>query len=118
THGESHLTPAEELKLPTAAKKFGAALGADILRERRIMGQFDPGCMGMLNAVLDPAKVGACGMPIEYLNQSDLLAEMDLVTDEEAQRHMNWLIKKGAWFDWGPDGSTDLTHDQVRSQMK
>jgi len=118
THGESHLTPAEELKLSPAAKKFGAALGADILRERRIMGQFDPGCMGMLNAVLDPAKVGACGMPIEYLNQSDLLAEMDLVTDEEAQRHMNWLIKKGAWFDWGPDGSTDLTHDQVRSQMK
>ncbi len=55
------------------------------------MGQFDPGCMGMLNAVIDPAKLGAVGLPIEYLNQSDLLAEMNLVSDEEAQKHLDWL---------------------------
>ncbi len=59
------------------------------------MGQLDPGCMGMLNAVINPAKLGAIGMPIELLNQSDLVAEMSLVDDQEAQRHLNWLLRKG-----------------------
>ena len=118
THGESHLRDAAKLKLSTAAEKFGADLAADIRKNRRIMGQLDPGCMGMLNAVMDPAKLGAIGLPIEYLNQSDLLAEMDLVSDEEAQGHLNWLIKKGAWFDWGTDTFTELVHAQVLSQMK
>jgi len=118
THSEKHVAEVDGVKLNAAAEKLGKSIGDAILRERRIMGQFDPGCMGMLNAVLDPAKVGACGLPIEYLNQSDLLAEMDLVSDEEAQKHLNWLVKKGTWFDWGTDTFTELTHDQVRTQMK
>jgi L-fucose isomerase-like protein len=117
-HATNHLDDGEKLKLSPAANKFGKELAEDIRTNRRIMGQFDPGCMGMLNAVLDPAKTGAVGMPIEYLNQSDLLAEMDLVSDEEAQKCLNWLIRKGAWFDWGTDGFTDLVHEQVLEQMK
>ncbi len=117
-HDARHLTSADKLKLPAKSRKFGEQVAGDILRERRIMGQLDPGCMGMLNAVMDPAKLGAAGMPIEYLNQSDLLAEMDLVSDQEAQKHLNWLIKKGAWFDWGTDQYTELVHGQVISQMK
>lgn len=118
THDMSHVADAAKLKLSTAAKSFGKRLADDIRKHRRIMGQLDPGCMGMLNAVLDPGKVGAIGMPIEYLNQSDLLAEMDLVPDEEAQGYLNWLVKKGAWFDWGTDGFEQLVHGQVLSQMK
>lgn len=118
THATSHLADAARFKLPAAADKFGRELAADIKKNRRIMGQLDPGCMGMLNAVMDPAKLGAIGLPIEYLNQSDLLAEMDLVSDEEAQGHLNWLIKKGTWFDWGTDTFTELVHAQVLSQMK
>ncbi|MBP8132106.1 MAG: fucose isomerase [Candidatus Hydrogenedentes bacterium] len=114
----SHLRDAAKLRLAPAAKRFGAELAADIRTKRRIMGQFDPGCMGMLNAVMDPALVGAAGMPIEYLNQSDLLAEMNLVSDAEAQRHLNWLVKKGCNFHWGTDGSKELVHGQVISQMK
>ncbi len=117
-HSTAHLTDAAKIKLPAAADRFGEKLANDILRERRIMGQFDPGCMGMLNTVMDPAKLGACGMPIEYLNQSDLLAEMDLVSDREAQSHLNWLVKKGATFHWGVDGYEELVHEQVISQMK
>jgi len=64
---------------------FGKKLAEDIKREKRIMGQLDPGCMGMINAIIDPAKLGAIGMPVEYLNQSDLLAEMALVSEAEAQ---------------------------------
>jgi L-fucose isomerase-like protein len=109
---------AATLKLSPSAVKFGEKLAADIMREKRIMGQLDPGCMGMLNAVIDPAKLAAIGMPVEYLNQSDLLAEMDLVDEDEAQKHLNWLVKKGATFKWGYDGSTGLVHEQVISQMK
>lgn len=118
THSQAHWTDAESLKLPPAADKFGQKLAKDILNKRRILGQLDPGCMGMLNAVMDPAKLGAVGMPIEYLNQSDLLAEMALVSDDEAQDHLNWLVKKGTNFQWGTDGRTELVHGQVMSQMK
>ncbi len=118
SHGTRHVTKAEKLKVSPAARRFGKDLAADIRRERRIMGQLDPGCMGMLNAVMDPAKLGAAGLPIEYLNQSDLVAEMGLVSDEEAQKHLDWLVRKGASFDWGTNQATDLVHGQVLSQMK
>lgn len=117
-HDMSHLVDGASLKLSSKAAKLGEELAREIRRERRIMGQFDPGCMGMMNAVLNPAKVGAIGMPIEYLNQSDLVAEMELVSNDEAQDHLNWLVKKGTWFDWGTDERTGLTHAQVLSQMK
>jgi len=117
-HSSNHVSDAAKLKLSSAANKFGQAMADEIKTQRRIMGQLDPGCMGMLNAVMDPAKLGAAGMPIEYLNQSDLLAEMDLVPDEEAQGYLNWLVRKKAWFDWGTDQFNELTHGQVMSQMK
>ena len=117
-HDSSHVTDVSNIKLPPAAMRFGKQLAGDILREKRIMGQFDPGCMGMLNALINPAKLGAIGMPVEYLNQSDLLAEMALVSNEEAQKHLNWLVKKGARFDWGTDQYEHLVHGQVLSQMK
>jgi len=117
-HSMSHVTDAAKLKLSGAANKLGKELAADVRKNRRIMGQLDPGCMGMLNAVMDPGKLGAVGLPIEYLNQSDLLAEMDLVSDAEAQKNLNWLVRQGAWFDWGTDPDQKLTHAQVMSQMK
>lgn len=117
-HSMRHLTDAKKLKLSTKATKFGEKYAKDIRTERRIMGQFDPCSMGMLNTVMDPGKLGALGMPFEYLNQSDLLAEMELVSDEEAQGHLNWLLKKGTTFKWGTDPSVDLVHGQVISQMK
>ena len=118
-HDTSHLTKASQLLIPDAAMQFGEELARDINRERFIIGQFDPGCMGMLNAVMSPSKLGQVGFPIEFLNQSDLLAEMDLVSDDEAYGCLNWLERRGTWFDWG-DGSSDgkLTRAMVRSQMK
>lgn len=118
TYSRSHLTDARRLKLSAKASAFGKDLAGDIIQNRRIMGQLDPGCMGMLNAVMNPTKLAGIGMPIEYLNQSDLLAEMGLVSEEEAQRHLNWLVRRGAWFDWGTDPREHLVHGQVLSQMK
>jgi L-fucose isomerase-like protein len=117
-HSMAHVTDSAKLKLNPEAEKLGTALAAQIKAERRIMGQFDPGCMGMLNAVMDPAKLGAIGLPIEYLNQSDLVAEMNLVSDEEAQKVFDWLLKKGATFHFGVNKFTELTPEQVLTQMK
>lgn len=114
----SHLVSGEKLKLSSEASEFGKGLAADIIREKRIMGQLDPGCMGMLNAVINPTKLGAIGMPVELLNQSDLVAEMSLVDDHEAQDHLNWLVNRGVWFNWGTDQYEDLVHGQVLMQMK
>lgn len=117
-HSTRHLANGDKLKLSKDAERFGEQLANEILRERRILGQLDPGCMGMLNAVMDPAKLGAVGLPVEYLNQSDLLAEMDLVDEHESQAHLDWLVKKGATFHWGTNGFEELVHGQVISQMK
>jgi L-fucose isomerase-like protein len=104
--------------LSTSAEELGEQLAQDIIRKQKILGQLDPGCMGMLNAVMDPTKLGSIGMPIEFLNQSDLLAEMALVDDREAQDHLNWLVAEGTWFDWGTDQYEHLVHGQVLAQMK
>jgi hypothetical protein len=117
-HHMGHLTKAADLRLGPKAMHMGEELAKDILRRKRIMGQLDPGCMGMLNALINPAKLGAIGMPLELLNQSDLLAEMSLVSDREAQDSLNWLVQKGVWFAWGTDQYEDLVHGQVLSQMK
>jgi hypothetical protein len=114
----THLVNAEKVKLTDQALKFGEELAQDIIRNKRIMGQLDPGCMGMLNAVINPTKLGAIGMPLELLNQSDLVAEMELICDREAQDHLNWLVNHGVWFDWGTDQFEDLVHAQVLTQMK
>ena len=118
SHDTSHLADAEALTLSSGANEFGRELAANIIRTKRIMGQLDPGCMGMLNALINPAKLGAIGLPVELLNQSDLLAEMELVSDEEAQGHLNWLVAKGVWFNWGADQYENLVHSQVLMQMK
>lgn len=117
-HPTDHLADAANLKLSASAQRLADTVAGDILTHKRIMGQFDPGCMGMLNAVMGPDKLASIGMPIEYLSQSDLLAEMGLVTDLEAQKCLNWLVKRGVWFDWGTDQFEHLTHGQVLAQMK
>jgi L-fucose isomerase-like protein len=117
-HDQSHLVAAETLQVSSSAARLGEELARRILHEKRILGQLDPGCMGMLNAVMDPAKLGAIGMPVEYLNQSDLVAEMQTIGDREAQDHLNWLLAEGTWFDWGTDQFQHLVHGQVLTQMK
>jgi L-fucose isomerase-like protein len=117
-YDQSHLATAEELRLTASAKALGERLAMDVLRNKRILGQLDPGCMGMLNAVMDPAKLGRIGMPIELLNQSDLVAEMNTIGDREAQDYLNWLVERGVWFDWGVDQFEQLVPSQVVLQMK
>jgi L-fucose isomerase-like protein len=113
-----HIAPLRSLKISEEAESFGHELAQDILKRKRILGQMDPGCMGMLNAVMSPDKLARVGLPLELLNQSDLLAEMSLVTDDEAEQTLDWLINKKVEFKWGTDDETELTRNQVLEQMK
>ncbi len=60
-----HLTNLDFLPLSPQAQKLGETLAEDILRSKRILGQMDPGCMGMLNAVMSPDMLARIGMPLE-----------------------------------------------------
>jgi len=113
-----HITALASLELSSEAKVFGSTLAEDILNHKRILGQMDPGCMGMLNAVMSPDKLAAIGLPLELLNQSDLLAEMSLVSNTEAENTLSWLENKRVTFHWGTDEQTELTRNQVLEQMK
>ncbi len=113
-----HIVPLDSLKMSGEAEAKGTSLALDILRNKRILGQMDPGCMGMLNAVMSPDKMARIGLPLELLNQSDLLAEMSLVTEIQAQASLDWLMKQQVSFRWGTDDDTELTKNQVLEQMK
>jgi len=117
-YSEDHITNLKDLKISLGAERLGKVIGADILKRRRILGQMDPGCMGMLNAVMSPEKLASIGMPLELLNQSDLLAEMVLVSDETAKGSLEWLRDRGASFHFGFDPSSELTESQVLEQMR
>ena len=113
-----HITSIDQLHIQKEAESLGTRIANDILKHKRILGQMDPGCMGMLNAVMSPDRLAGIGMPLELLNQSDLLAEMELVGDETAQKHLQWLRERGVSFHWGNDPHTDLVEEQVLEQMK
>jgi len=106
---------AADLTFSDSVLSLAGELAADIRLHPRLMGQFDPAtCMGMLNADFDPGELAACGFPLEALSQSDLTAEMGLVSDGVASGHYEWLRNRGANFHF----ETGLTEDQVRSQMR
>jgi L-fucose isomerase-like protein len=114
---QDHLTKLEDLKVGLDAERLGRDLADEIARDKRILGQMDPGCMGMLNAVMSPHKLAQVGFPLELLSQSDLLAEMSLVEIGAASESLAWLQKRGVCFDWGSD-EAGLTERQVLEQMK
>jgi len=117
-YSQDHITKISELKIPKSADDFGRKIAGDILKNKRILGQMDPGCMGMLNAVIGPDKMASIGMPLELLSQSDLLAEMSEVSEETARENLSWLKEKGATFHWGTNADRELVETQVLEQMK
>jgi hypothetical protein len=113
-----HVTSIGDLRVNSAAERTGKDIAGDILKNKRILGQMDPGCMGMLNAVMSLDKMADIGMPIELLSQSDLLAEMGLVSEDTALRHYHWLEKSGVTFHFGNKPEEELVRQQVLEQMK
>ena len=118
THDTSHVRGLDLARLPKAESELGAALARQLKTEKAIFGIFDEGSMGMYNAIIDDELLNPCGIYKERLSQSALLAEMRLVSNQEAQDTRNWLDQKGMTFVVGTNESTELTNAQILEQLK
>lgn len=117
THDYSHVRALPALP-DSPEKQLGEALAAQLRDEKAIIGVFDEGCMGMYNAIFDDELLNQTGIYKERLSQSALYAEMLNVKEEEADAAYDWLIDHGMTFNYGEDGTTELTREQVQWQMK
>jgi L-fucose isomerase-like protein len=117
THDVSQVRDLAEL--PAAPEvDLGKALARQLITEKAIIGVFDEGCMGMYNAIIDDELLNPIGIYKERLSQSALVAEMQRVSDEEAQAVRTWLDRAGMTFHTGTDEATELTDAQLLSQFK
>jgi hypothetical protein len=98
--------------------ELGSALARQLRTEKAIIGVFDEGCMGMYNAIFDDELINPLGIYKERLSQSALVAEMQRVSDEEAQAVREWLDAAGMTFHTGTDEATELTDAQLLSQFR
>ncbi|MEN6495025.1 MAG: fucose isomerase [Thermoguttaceae bacterium] len=117
-HPTKHVTKLKNVKIPSAERKLGEALAAQLAREKAIMGVFDEGCMGMYNAIIPDELLNPTGVYKERLSQSALYYETTQVSDDEAKTVYQWMVDRGMKFAIGPNPETDLTLDQVLTQCK
>ena len=118
THDTSHVRDVDLARLPQEESQLGAALAKQLKNDKAILGIFDEGSMGMYNAIIDDELLNQCGIYKERLSQSALLAEMSLVSDQEAHNARTWLDEKGITFVVGNDETTELTNAQILEQLK
>src|SRR6267378_2795143 len=118
THDQSHVRDLRLLKLPPADEQLGRRAARQFKQHKAIMGVFDEGCMGMLNAIIPDELLNPTGVFKERLSQSALYAGMQQVSDNEARAVLNWYLKRGMQFRWGKDEDTELTEAQTLQQCK
>jgi len=117
-HATPHVRDLVLDQLPAPERQLGGALARKMKHEKAILGIFDEGCMGMYNGIIDDEMLNPMGIYKERLSQSALVAEMRLVSDEEAQAARNWLDGRGMTFRTGTDEATELTDRQILEQLK
>lgn len=117
-HDDSHVAAFVPEAVPLELLQTGVDLARDLLAEKSIMGVFDEGCMGMFNAIVPDELLAPLGVFKERLSQSALFAEVQKVSDDQAQAVFDWLVARGLRFEFGPNHSSDLTRDQVLTQCK
>lgn len=117
-HDQSHVQSFDQVSLPADDETLGREFGSKLKKNKAIMGVFDEGCMGMFNAIIPDDLLHATGIFKERLSQSSLYAAMQLVTDDEARKVLDWLLQKGIKFNWGSQPETELTEAQTLEQCK
>jgi hypothetical protein len=118
SHETSHVKDISIEELPQSERSLGRHLAQRMKHKKAILGIFDEGCMGMYNGIIDDEMLNPMGIYKERLSQSALVAEMRLVSDEEARNARHWLDARGMTFVTGPDEATNLTDRQIREQLK
>lgn len=118
THDARHVRDLSSARLPGNERALGETLAAQLKQDKAILGVFDEGCMGMMNAILEDALINPMGVFKERLSQSALLAAMRRVPDAEAAAARQWLNARGMTFVTGSDEATELTDAQIHEQMK
>jgi hypothetical protein len=117
-HNTSHVRDLGEVKLPKSDQELGRRVAQQLKQRKAIMGVFDEGCMGMFNAIIPDELLHPTGVFKERLSQSSLFAEMQRVTNAEANAVLNWYLKKGLKFCWGKEEKAELTRAQSLQQCK
>ena len=117
-HDYSHVREIKKQEITSPEADLGYKLARELRQKKAIIGVFDEGCMGMYNAIIDDELLNKTGIYKERLSQSALFAEMQKVTDEEAEQARLWLEKKGMVFNIGTNEATELTYSQIRDQLK
>lgn len=118
THDASHVKAFNAVNIPPADEAVGRKFGRTLRDNKAIMGVFDEGCMGMFNAIVPDDLLHKTGIFKERLSQSALYAKMRTVTEQEAEKILEWLLQKGMTFKWGTESLTELTREQTLDQCK
>jgi len=115
THDISHVKAfkSAEHKQYKASIGFGEKAAEDFRARPRIIGLYDPLCMGMINAAFDERDMVGLGIQIRRLNQSDLYARMRDISRAEALGYMKWLVDRGFKLEIGANPFTDITESAV-----
>ena len=118
SHALNYLHPvaATHAVMSTEAGQQGRQVGEYILQHKAIVGLFDTFCMGMINGVFPQQAMVKVGMPVESLSQSALLVEMQKVSPELREACLRWYEERGMQFQFGRDGASELTREQVLEQ--
>jgi hypothetical protein len=117
-HDTSHVHEFVPENVADAERALGSALAKELQSRKAILGVFDEGCMGMMNAIVEDFLVNPSGIYKERLSQSALYAAMREVTANEAQAIRDWLDKSGMRFETGINEAEDLTDAQILDQCR
>ena len=114
-HKQKHVHPFEpsEHSKYRVALEFGSRAAKDFRARPRLIGLYDPLCMGMINAAFDERDMVGLGIQLRRLNQSDLYARMLEVPRAEALGYMKWLVDRGFRLEIGANPFTDITESAV-----
>ena len=117
-HDLSHVKAFDASRVAAEDAALGKAVAEHLDRHKAILGVFDEGCMGMMNAIIEDHLMNPAGFYKERLSQSALYAAMREVSDAEAAKIRAWLDEKGVSFKTGLNEATDLTDAQILDQCR